>query len=92
MSQVYLLKKSNRRGKRFIIDMGDHSHHFGSDVGKTYIDHQDDKKKENWIARHRKDKNWDNIHSGIYNSDIYYGQNLLSKKQLRIMKKKTMLE
>jgi hypothetical protein len=31
--------------------MGDHSHHFGSDVGKTYIDHQDDKKKEAWIAK-----------------------------------------
>ena len=66
---IYILKKSNRKGKRFVLEMGDKmKHHFGSDVGKTYIDHQDDKKKENWIARHKKDKNWDNIHSGIYNS------------------------
>jgi hypothetical protein len=65
---IYILKRSNRKNKRFVIDMGEHSHHFGSDVGKTYIDHQDDKKKENWIARHRLDKNWDNIHSGIYHS------------------------
>ena len=65
---IYVLKKSNRKGKRFVLEMGDHSHHFASDVGKTYIDHQDDKKKDAWIARHRGDKNWDNIHSGIYNS------------------------
>jgi hypothetical protein len=42
---IYILKRSNRKNKRFVIDMGEHSHHFGSDV-----DHQDDKKKENWIA------------------------------------------
>ena len=65
---IYVLNKSNRKGKRFIIDMGDHSHHFGSSVGSTYIDHQDDKKKEAWIARHRGDKNWDSKHSGIYHS------------------------
>ena len=38
---TYILKKSNRKGKRFVIIMQDMKHHFGSDVGKTYIDHGD---------------------------------------------------
>lgn len=68
--EVYELKKSGRKGKRFMITMPryGHKHHFGSDVGKTYIDHQDDKKKSAWIARHKNDKGWDNPHSGIYHS------------------------
>ena len=53
----FTLKKSNRKGKRFEIVMSDHSHHFGSDVGKTFIDHKDDKKKKAWNARHKNDKN-----------------------------------
>ncbi len=66
----YILKKSNRKDKRFLITMPNfgHSHHFGSAVGKTFIDHQDNKKKQAWIARHKNDKGWDNKHSGIYHS------------------------
>jgi len=48
--------------------MIDHGHHFGSDVGSTYIDHKDNTKKKNWIARHKQDKNWGSKHSGIYHS------------------------
>lgn len=68
--ETYILKKSGRKGKRFLITMPNfsHKHHFGSDVGKTYIDHQDDDKKKAWYARHRNDKGWDNPHSGIYHS------------------------
>jgi hypothetical protein len=68
MKEVYELKKSGRKGKRFFINMGDHGHHFGSDVGKTFIDHQDQKKKDAWIARHKNDKNYNSKHSGIYHS------------------------
>tara|TARA_Y100000401_G_C8318495_1_gene223912 strand:+ start:1332 stop:1625 length:294 start_codon:yes stop_codon:yes gene_type:complete len=67
---TYILRKSNRKGKRFVIDMPryNHSHHFGSDVGKTFIDHQDIKKKNAWVARHKNDKGYNNKHSGIYHS------------------------
>jgi len=64
----YILKKSTRADKRFAIDMGVMQHHFGSDVGKTFIDHKDEGKKKGWIARHRNDKNYNNTHSGIYHS------------------------
>ena len=65
----YILEKSNRKGKRYMIIMSDKmTHHFGSDVGQTFIDHQDEKKKKAWIARHRLDKNFYNKHSGIHHS------------------------
>jgi hypothetical protein len=67
--EVYILKKSNRKGKRYMIIMSDKmTHHFGSDVGSTFIDHKDEKKKKAWFARHRLDKNFYNKHSGIYHS------------------------
>jgi hypothetical protein len=70
MKDEYVLKTSNRKGKRYVIEMKKfgHSHHFASDVGKTFIDHNDEKKKKAWIARHKNDKGWDNPHSGIYHS------------------------
>ena len=66
MKEVYVLKKSDRKGKRFVIEMPErgHRHHFGSSVGKTYTDGRTDKERTAWIARHRNDKGWDNRHSG----------------------------
>ena len=66
--QTYLLKKSNRKGKRYEIVMTDHSHHFGAKGGKTFIDHKDPVKKRNWVARHSVNKNWNSKHSAIYHS------------------------
>ena len=48
--EVYILKKSNRKGKRYMIIMSDKmTHHFGSDVGSTFIDHKDEKKKKSLV-------------------------------------------
>ena len=66
--KTYILSNSTKKNKRYRIDMGDHSHDFASDVGKTYIDHQDPKKKRAWIARHKNDKNYNSKHSAIYHS------------------------
>ena len=66
--KLYILKKSNNKGKRFEILMEDHSHHFGSDVGKTFIDGRTQKEKENWINRHRKTKSYNSKHSALYHS------------------------
>ena len=32
--------------------------HFGQKGGSTYIDHKDDNKKDNYIARHKVNENW----------------------------------
>ena len=41
--KTYTLSNSPVKGKRFRIDMIDHHHDFASDVGKTFIDHKDNK-------------------------------------------------
>lgn len=73
MSKI-ILSKSKNKGKRFKVEMinfpgfKNMTHHFASDVGQTFIDHQDFKKKNSWISRHSVNKNWDNMHSGAYYS------------------------
>ena len=67
--KIYTLKKSTRKGKRFMLtNETGKTIHFGSDVGKTFIDHQDEKKKSAWEARHRQDKGYNDKSSGIYYS------------------------
>jgi len=68
MKEKYILKKSDRKGKRYVIIMDKMKHHFGSDVGSTFIDHKDIKKKRAWDKRHEGDRNYNNKHSSIYHS------------------------
>ena len=65
---TYILTKSNVKGKRFKIIMEDHSHSFGSKGGKTFIDGRTEKERQAWESRHKKDKNYNSKHSGIYHS------------------------
>ena len=66
--KTYILSDSPKKNKRFRITMQDHSHDFGSDVGKTFIDHNDTSKKKSWVARHSTNKNYNSKHSAIYHS------------------------
>ena len=91
--ETYILKKSDRKGKRFVIEMPEmgHSHHFGAlpfDKG-TYIDHKNDKIKKAWIARHKGDKNWNNKHSCIYYSRyLLWGDSTNLKDNIKLLEKK----
>lgn len=87
-NKKYILKKSKRKGKRFEIDMNDMSHHFGSDVGKTFIDGRTNKEKDAWIARHKGDKGWNNKHSGIFFSrHLLWGKFPDLKKNVKELEK-----
>lgn len=88
---TYILKKSNRKGKRFVMIMPTllHRHDFGSDVGKTFIDHGDLKKKSAWEARHRGNVNWNDSHSGIYFSRyLLWGDSKDLKQNIKSLEKK----
>jgi len=94
MSKKIILNKSNRKNKRLKVEMlnfpeiKDHIHHFGSDVGSTYIDHKDDKKKSAWVARHSVSKFWDNIHSPLfYSRHLLWNTNDFNKN-IRLLAKK----
>ena len=88
--ETYILKKSNRKGKRFMIIMPDrnHRHDFASDIGKTFIDGRSEKEKKAWEARHSKNKNWNNKHSSIYYSRHLLWNTPDLKKNIKELEKK----
>ncbi len=93
MEKTVILEKSKRKGKRYKVTMKGfdgiepHSHNFGSDVGKTFIDHKDEKKKKAWEARHSTNKNWDNIHSPIFYSKKLLWNTPSLKKNIDLLSK-----
>ena len=88
--ETYILKKSNRKNKRFVIIMPDrgHRHDFGSDVGKTFVDGRSEKEKLAWIKRHKNDKGWNVKHSGIYYSRHLLWNTKDLKKNIKLLEKK----
>lgn len=56
--------KSNRKGKRFMVEINGEVIHFGSKVGSTYIDHKDKQKRQNYLARHKVREDWSKINAG----------------------------
>ena len=43
---------SKAKGKRLYVIYDSKKINFGSDIGSTYIDHKDEKKRKAWKARH----------------------------------------
>jgi len=70
-----LIQKSTRKGKRFMaIFKNGKVVHFGSSVGKTYIDHNDKVKRAAYLARHRVNENWkDGYSAGALSRFILWG-------------------
>ena len=53
------IKPSTRKDKRYMAIFHDgRIIQFGLKGGQTYIDHQDKKKRENYIARHQVNEDW----------------------------------
>ena len=69
---------SKRKGKKYFVIYEDKIINFGSATGKTYLDHKDEKKRENWKKRHSQIKNKDGIpFYTIKTSPAYYSWHLL---------------
>ena len=69
---------SEMKNKRFYVVYDNKKINFGSPTAKTFFDHQDEKKKIAWLARHTKIKN----KTGEYvyklkTSPSYWSKNLL---------------
>tara|TARA_Y100001963_G_scaffold160174_1_gene268619 strand:+ start:10085 stop:10411 length:327 start_codon:yes stop_codon:yes gene_type:complete len=90
-----ILEKSNKKDKRFKVsmfnfpNMKDHSHDFGGKNSKTFIDSRTKKEKDAWFARHKNDKGFNNIHSGIfYSKNLLWGGNKSLSKNIKDLEKK----
>ena len=54
------IKPSTRKNKKLMITFSNPKKtiHFGSKNSKTFLDHHDTKKRENYILRHQVNENW----------------------------------
>lgn len=65
MINTYTLKKSNRKNKKYAIDMNDMIHHFGDSRYEDFTIHNDLERKNRYIARTASQPQ-DNIHSSSF--------------------------
>lgn len=81
---------SPRKMKRFMAVFADGDIiHFGSKNSKTYIDHGDDVKRANYIARHRVNEDWENPKTaGSLSRFITWGDSDDIHKNIRDFKKR----
>jgi hypothetical protein len=69
---------SEKKDKRFYVIYDNKNIHFGAKNGKTFIDHKDQTKKNNWYARHSKIKNKNGQYViNLKTSPSYWSANLL---------------
>jgi len=60
------LSPSTSEGKKYKIVFSDppKTIHFGSKGSSTYLDHKDKTKRDNYIARHKVNEQWDEVNAG----------------------------
>ena len=73
-----MLKKSTRKNKKYMLVLDNKKIHFGAKGYEDYTIHKDDKRKDNYIKRHKKRENWDKINPGSLSRFI-----LWNKKTIR---------
>lgn len=83
-----IVVKSNRKGKRFMVEIKGKTIHFGSDVGDTYIDHKDKNKRDNYIARHKVREDWTKINAGSLSRYLLWGQHTNLQDNIKDYKKR----
>ena len=76
-----ILSKSKRKDKKWVATMHQlgHKHNFGQKDSSTFIDHKDVQKKDNYIRRHKKNENWNDIHSaGFWSKNLLWNKPTIS--------------
>ena len=79
------LTPSTRKNKRFKIEFSDPKKiiHFGQRGGNTYIDHQDELKRENYLKRHLVNEDWSVVNPGSLSAFLLWGPSSDLKTNLK---------
>ena len=75
---------SPRLGKKYMIRFEDPDRviHFGSDVSKTFLDHGDKIKRENYIKRHETNEDWSKVNAGSLSRFLLWGNSTSLRENL----------
>tara|TARA_R110000850_G_scaffold234095_5_gene359099 strand:- start:2438 stop:2728 length:291 start_codon:yes stop_codon:yes gene_type:complete len=76
-----VLKKSSRKGKKFMVKVDNKTIHFGQEGASDYTKNKDDDRKNKYIVRHTKRENWNK--SGIKTAGFWSRWLLWNKKTLK---------
>ncbi len=60
---VIYLYTSSKPDKRYMVQINDKLIHFGSSQHSNFSIHRDEKRKQNYISRHKSNENWADIFS-----------------------------
>ena len=76
-----VVRRSDRAGKKYQVTLGDRTVHFGARGYEDYTTHGDDKRKENYLARHRPTEDW--TRAGMHTAGFWARHLLWNKPSLR---------
>ena len=77
---IVKLSKSNRKGKKFMVEVDDKKIHFGASGYSDYTINKNDKKMKAYIARHKPREKWGK--SGIKTAGFWSRWLLWNKKTI----------
>ena len=76
-----ILQKSKKADKKWVVLMPQfgHKHNFGQKGAGDYTIHKDPKRKDLYIQRHKKNENWNDIHSaGFWSKNLLWNKPTIS--------------
>ena len=77
MKQFIKLVKSDKPLKKYVFIYKEDGKikkiYFGSKGSKTYLDHHDKTKRENYLKRHIRNEDWQNVNAGSLSAFILWG-------------------
>ena len=78
---VIYLAKSDRSGKKYMVDVDGKVVHFGADGYEDYTKHKDPERKKRYITRHKANENWNKSGiktAGFWSRWLLWGEPTLS--------------
>ena len=80
------LHQSPRKDKKYVIRFQEPTMaiHFGSKGSKTYLDHHDTLKRENYLKRHSVNEDWTKVNAGSLSAYLLWGDSTNIDTNLRV--------
>lgn len=85
-----ILKKSNRKDKKFMVIIEDKIIHFGASGYSDYTIHKDNDRKKRYLLRHKKRENWNKSGiktAGFWSRYILWNKPTIKESILNLQKK-----
>ena len=77
-----IITKSTRKDKKLMAIIDNKKIiHFGASGYADFTTHKDEKRKQNYITRHKKNENWTDPNTPGFYAKAYYGTSQLFKRQ-----------